>query len=132
MKYVAGILIVLTLLECQFELGEEDALAVSLKQLTATPKTFDEKLVKVRGFLVIETQPKHGPLVMLYLSQDDARDLVTKNAILVVPSAGMMRSQALDHKYVTVIGKFRAVPGLNGSYGPLIKDIRNFSLSSDE
>jgi hypothetical protein len=133
MKYVAALAVGFTLLSCQVGFGQKGPpTSVSFNRLIEKPENFNEELVRVHGFLVIEIQPRHAPLVILYLGQEDAKNPRTKNGILVIPSQEMMQSQErINRRYVSLTGTFRAARAPNGSYGPEIKDIRNFTLWSD-
>ena len=133
MKSAAALAVGFTLLGCQVGFGQKGPpIPVSLNRLIEQPQNFNEDLVSVHGFLVIEIQPRHAPLVILYLGQEDAKNPRTKNGILVIPSQEMMQSQErINRRYVSLTGSFRAARGPDGPYGPEIKDIRNFALWSD-
>jgi len=111
---------------------QDNPVSVILSDLIASPKKFDETVVKVQGVLVIENQPRHAPLVILYQGQEDARDHSTKNGILVIPNSKMIHGQEqINRRRVSVTGTFYAVQGPSGSYSPLIKSIRKCVLLPD-
>jgi hypothetical protein len=106
-------------------------LGLSLIQLMANPEKFDGKLVTVQGFLRIGQEPKHGIEAVLYLHEEDAKNLLG-NLVLVTSSDQMWRDrEKIDRMYVVLTGSFRAVPGANGAYLPVLKDIQICSGWSD-
>jgi len=132
MRYIATFVIAFALLACQIaSSGQRQPLPVSLSQLIESPQKFDEKRIEVQGFLVIWTQPRHPPFVVLYVDEKDAEDFSTKNGILVIPGQELLHSkERIDREYGTLVGSFRAVRGPHGSYGLQIRDIQKFNLSA--
>ena len=63
---------------------------MSLIQLIGNPEKFDQKVVEVTDFLVIEHQPRHAAQATLWLHEEDARNLLP-NGISVIPSESMLR-----------------------------------------
>jgi len=77
---------------------------VSLIQLIANPTAFDQKRVLVKGFVVLEFESQH-----LYLSEADAKHLVTRNSVwLDVSDALYARRAQFNRRYVLVEGTFNA------------------------
>jgi hypothetical protein len=102
---------------------------LSLIELMTSPERFDRKLVAVQGFLRIEQEEKHGVKAFLYLDEDAAKDLLTPNQILLIPSKQMLRDrEKIDRMYVAVTASFRAVPAANGAYIPVLKDIQSCTV----
>ncbi len=77
---------------------------VSLIQLIANPTAFDQKRILVKGFVVLEFESQH-----LYLSEADARHLVTRNSVwLDVSEAVYARRAEFNRRYILVEGTFNA------------------------
>jgi len=130
MKYIAVFAVGFILLSFQFIVCQTNPLSVTLTRLIASPRDFDKAVVRVEGFLVIENQPRHAPLAVLYQREEDTKERGTKNGILVIPDPEMIHNaSAISGKRVTLVGTFHAVPGPGGSYAPLIKDIKKCNLS---
>jgi hypothetical protein len=105
---------------------------ISLIQLIANPKKFDGKLVMVRGFLRLYQEKKHGVHAVLYVSQEDAKQLLP-NSILVLPSDQMVREkEGIDRKYVILTGLFRVVraAGEDLQTGGVIKEVQSCAVWS--
>ena len=94
-------------------LAQDRAKPVSLIQLIATPEKFDGKQVTVNGFLVIGEHPEFfGQQPVLYLNEEDSKNLLLGNSVWVVPSEQMRRDrEKIDHMYVTVTGTFQTAHG---------------------
>jgi len=107
---------------------------ISLVQLLASPQQFGGKAVMVQGFLRFYRQPKHGMNVFLYLHEEDAKNLLVSNAVLVIPSKQMLRDEEkLDRTYVHMTARFagvRAVEEKSPGAG-VLKDVHNCSVWSD-
>jgi hypothetical protein len=89
-------------------------LSPTIIQLLANPEKFDGKLVDIRGYLVIEHQPRHASQAAIWLHEEDARNILG-NEIGVVPSEQMLRDEEkINHVYVLLRGTFRAVPSDGG------------------
>ena len=130
MQYVTLSVIAMILSAGQIGIAQEKPIAVALKQVIENPREFDGKLVEVQGFLVVGIQPRHAPLVILYLCQEDAKRSVPKNGIIVIPNHEMMRRQEeISHNYVSLTGVVHAFRGGHGAYGGVIKEIQDFRLS---
>lgn len=120
----------LSVLVSQICYSEARPQGVTLIQLIEKPQEFSGRLLRVTGFLRIEAQPRHSPLFILYLSKEDAASHATNKGILVVPSRQMLQDQQqIDSKYVSLTGTFQAPPGPGGSYGRIIKNIKDFVWS---
>ena len=79
-------------------------LKVSLVQLIANPEKFDNRPVRVRGFMSMD---REGDL--LYLDQANAENVLSNNAIWVRRTEQMERERTkLNMRYVTIVGIFRA------------------------
>lgn len=90
--------------------AQERAKPVSLIQLVATPERFDGKLVMLQGFVKFDREPKHGVNVFLYLHEEDAKNRLVSNSILVIPSKEMLRDEeTLNGKYVHITARFQGV-----------------------
>ena len=113
-------------------LSQEKAVSVSFSQLIDHSSAFDGKVVEVRGYLKVHTQPRHAPVIVLYQGREDAADLLTKNQLLVIPSREMFESRAdLDRNDVRLVGKVRAVRSAYGSYAPVLREVQHFSLATE-
>jgi hypothetical protein len=108
--------------------------AISLVQLLASPHKFDGKAVMAEGFLRFHRQPKHGLNVFLYLHEEDAKNLLVSNAILVIPSKQMLRDEEkLDRTYVHMTARFAGVRTV-GEETPgtgVLKDVQDCTVWSD-
>jgi len=127
--YVGLIVVLLPLFICQFGFGQKKPVTVGLTLLHEEPQKFKDTLVEVQGFITFEFQPRHAPVVLLYPNQEGAKaPLATGNGTLVIPNQEMLRNhEKIDHRNVRLIGVFRAVPAIGGSYGTSINDIRDCS-----
>ena len=107
---------------------------ISLVQLLASPQQFDGKAVMVQGFLRFYRQPKHGLNVFLYLHEEDAKNLLDSNTVLVIPSKQMLRDEEkLDRTYVHMTARFAGVRAV-GEESPgagVLKDVQDCSVWSD-
>ena len=133
MKHFAVLIIGLSLLSSA-ALGQERPKPVSLIQLMANPEKFDGMLLMVQGFLRIEHEKKHGVHVNLYLHEEDAKNLLW-NETLVVPSDQMLKDEEkIDRKYVFLTGVFHTVHAAGNdslSSAGVFKDIRSCIPWSD-
>lgn len=107
---------------------------ISLIQLLASPQKFDGKAVMVQGFLRFYRQPKHGLNVFLYVHEEDAKNLLVSNAVLVIPSKQMLRDEEkLDRTYVRMTARFAGVRAV-GEESPgagVLKDVQDCTVWSD-
>jgi hypothetical protein len=110
--------------------GPGEPAPLSLVELTTRPKKYDRKLVTVQGFVHIESEKPHG-FVVAYLREDNAKDVLTSDSILIVPSKQMLRDRdQINGKYVVLTGSFRTTPSANGGYIPELKDIQSCTVRS--
>jgi hypothetical protein len=132
MKYLFHLFFACVLIACPFGLGQDQASPASVIELIANPEKFEGKLVSVQGFLRIGHEKHHGFEATLYLHQEDARNLLGSNMVLVIPSEQMLRDQEkIDRIYVVLTGVLRFVPSANGSHSAVIRDVRSCSAWSD-
>ena len=107
---------------------------ISLIQLLASPQKFDGKAVMVQGFLRFYRQPKHGLNVSLYVHEEDAKNLLVSNAVLVIPSKQMLRDEEkLDRTYVRMTARFAGVHAV-GEESPgagVLRDVQDCTVWSD-
>jgi hypothetical protein len=105
---------------------------VSLIELISNPEKFDGKVVTVQGFLVLDRR-RHDLLAhYLYLHREDADNLLTWNALVVVPSKQMLRDEEeIDRMYVRLTGTYRAERALGSLHAGTIKDIVSCTMWSD-
>lgn len=131
MRYLFCLAIGCTFLACA-GLGQDRTPTASIIELIANPERFDNKLVTVQGFLRIGLEKHHSTEAVLYLHQEDARNLLGSNMVLVIPSEQMLRDQEkIDRMYVVLAGVFHAVHAANGSYSAVLKDVRSCTAWSD-
>ena len=97
--------------------------SASVSRLFEAPRQFDKKLVRVQGFLAVETQPRHSPVFFLY-----ARGRNQGDSILVIANREMVKGkEQIDGKEVSLTGVFHAVP--TGDHPvPVLKDISEWSV----
>lgn len=77
---------------------------VSLILLIANPTAFDQKRVLVKGYVVLEFESQH-----MYLSEADAKHLITRNSVwLDVSEAVYAKRTEFNRRYVLVEGTFNA------------------------
>ena len=115
-------------------LGQDCPIPVSLIELIASPEKFDSKLVTVQGFLRIGHEKKHAAEAILYLHEEDAKNLLGSNSVLVLPSEQMLQDiEKIDREYVMLTGFFHVVRAVGDDlHTPgLIKDVRNCATWSD-
>jgi hypothetical protein len=125
-------LLTCSLLAATLSSAQDTALPVGLIELLANPEKLDGKLVTTLGFLVVEREPKHGVHVLLYLHQEDAKNLLASNAILVIPSEQMLRDEEkINRMYVRLTGSYHAVRAANSLYPGVIKEIQSCTAWSN-
>jgi hypothetical protein len=108
--------------------GPGEPAPLSLVELITNPKKYERKLVTVQGFVHIESEKPHG-FVVAYLREDDAKDVLTSNSILIVPSKQMLQDrEKINGQYVFLTGSFRTTPSANGGYIPELKDIQSCTV----
>lgn len=77
---------------------------VSLVQLIATPREFDQKRVIVEGYVVLRFEGQ-----AIYLSEADAKDTITRNGLWLEVSDATYANRARFHKrWALVEGTFNA------------------------
>ncbi len=134
MRWLVAACLVCVLFGCIPATSQTRPTITSLVQLLASPKTFDGKVVMVQGFLRFYRQPKHGLNVFLYLYEEDAKNLLTSNAVLVIPSKQMLRDEEkLDRTYVHMTARFAGVRAV-GEEAPVagvLKDVQDCTVWSD-
>ena len=119
-------IVILSVFLCYYALDNEAAAAgptnVSLIQLVANPDKFHGKLVRVRGFLVVEAE--HSAI---FMSPDDAEMQILANAIsLGGELAGVEGSEEAygSGRWMLVEGIFKAnEQGTGTQYGGLIDNL---------
>ncbi len=110
--------------------GQDGAKHANLIELMANPRKFDGTLVTVHGYLVMSESGHDISASFLYLYKEDADNLLD-NAILVVPSKDMQSNKdKINRTYVTLTGRFHAVPAGQGS-ATSIKEIVSCTVWSD-
>ena len=78
-------------------------------ELIANPEKYDNKTVTVLGYLSFFHEKHRVIAAFLYLHEEDAKNLLP-NEIVVVPSEQMLQDEEkIDRKYVILTGRFRAV-----------------------
>jgi hypothetical protein len=89
--------------------GVED---VSMIQLIANPQAYDNKRVRITGYLHLEFEGD-----VIYLHREDFDYVLTKNALWVNIPKDMTKEQmkAVNNLYVICTGRFRA--GMHGHMG---------------
>ncbi len=99
---------------------------ISLIRLIQVPEQYHGKQVRVVGYAVVEFERK-----ALYISADDARNALTKNAVwLNFPLTDANRK--LSGKYVLVEGTFdKDNKGHLKLYSGSLKDVTRFELWSE-
>jgi hypothetical protein len=106
--------------------AQKTPLQASLIELLANPDKFDGKLVATMGYLVVGHEPKHCVHVLLYLHQEDAKNLLASNGILAIQSEQMLRDEGKTNRmYVRITGTYRAVRAANALHPGEIKDIQS-------
>lgn len=134
MKRLTSFAIVLTLLSA-ITYGQSRPRPASVVALIASPEKFDGKLINVQGFLQYYQEKPHSPnRVFLFLHQEDAKNGLMSNVVVVVPSPEMIRQkERLDREYVTITGMFQAEHAAVGepTQGGTIKDIQRCEVWSN-
>jgi len=96
------------------------AIDVSLIQLIANPKDYDGKIVRVTGFLSLETEGN-----AIWLHQDDYRYAVCKNGLWIdVTDEIVKKATEFDQKYVILQGTFNAKAKRGGGIPPVVAGCR--------
>jgi hypothetical protein len=127
-RSVLGCLLFLYLLAS----AQDQSIRAGLIEVLANPENFNGKMVIVQGFLRIDHEPLHEVRAILYIHQEDARNLLASNAVLVLPSAQMLKDEEkINDMYVTLIGIVRTVQAGNGGYIATIKDVHGCTRWSD-
>jgi hypothetical protein len=134
-KYFLGFPLACLLLAVPIGLAQQQrAGLISLIQLIASPEKFDGKLVTVQGLLRIGEHPEFfGQQPMLYLHDEDAKNLLFANAVWLTPTDEMRRDrEKLDRMYVEVTGLFGASHSGDNYFTPgTISQIRACIVRSD-
>ena len=134
MRWLVAASLVGVLFGCIPATSQTRPTTISLVQLLASPQKFDGNTVMVQGFLRFYQQPKHGLNVFLYLHEEDAKNLLVSNGVLVIPSKQMLRDEEkLDRTYVHMTARFagvRAVGEESPSAG-VLKDVQDCTVWSD-
>jgi hypothetical protein len=132
MKYAATLVLVLIFFAQASSNAQDRAAVISVVGLLGNPEKFDAKLVMVQGFLQIEDQPRHRLQTSLYLHEEDAKNLLGSNAILVIPSEQMLRDkEKIDRMYVILTGTVHVVRATNDAETVVLKEIRNCRVWSN-
>ena len=98
---------------------------VSLIQIIANPTAFDQKKVALKGYVVMAFEHQ-----ALYLSEADAKYVITKNGLWLDVSDAIYANRARFHqRYVLVEGTFNARLRCHLSlFTGRIENIRRFDL----
>jgi hypothetical protein len=106
----------------------QQPVTVSIIQLIANPKEYDEKYVRVIGFARIAFE-SNG----LYLHQDDYKYGITKNALwLEIAKGGRREYLQYDRKYILLEGTFDAKgTGHRGLYSGAISSIKRIEMQAE-
>jgi hypothetical protein len=111
--------------------GQDRPRPTTLIELLANPSKFDGSTVTVRGYFVSVGSEHDISAYFLYLSREDAENLLG-DAVVVVPTEQMRRDkEKLDRMFVMLTGRFRAVPTADKSFIPTVKDIVSCTVWSD-
>lgn len=119
---------------CPIDLAQDHPHPTSLIHVLAAPEKFDGRIVTVVGYLSsIGDHPEFvGQQPILYIHEEDAKNLLMGNSVLVQPSPSMIReSEKINLMYITITGMFRA-SRLGGDYeGGTISDVEAYSVWSN-
>ena len=98
---------------------------VSLIQIIANPAAFDQKRVGLKGYVILEFEHQ-----ALYLSEADAKHVITKNGLwLDVSDAIYANRERFHRRYVLVEGTFNArLRGHLSLFTGRIENISRFDL----
>lgn len=92
--------------------------------LIAAPEKYNNKKIRTRGYVSLEFEN-----TALYLSEDDAKRYVPKNALWL--AAEVMNRHELHGRYAVVEGVFDATKrGHLGQFSGTIRDVVRFEVSS--
>jgi hypothetical protein len=130
----AGLLLVLVAAGCRPTGGIEPATAseeqapvdCSIVRLLATPEKYHDRLVGTYGYALVEFENW-----ALYLSESDARNGITANAIWLHSFADSFKEAPKSHsgKYVFIEGVFNAEhPGHAGLFSGSLEQIRRIAV----
>jgi hypothetical protein len=98
--------------------GQDRPKPTTLIELLANPEKFDGSTVTVRGYFMAVGGEHDISAYFLYLSREDAENLLG-DAVVVVPTEQMRRDkEKLDRMFVMLSGRFRAVPTADKSFVP--------------
>jgi hypothetical protein len=104
MKHLLRVVLGLSLLASASGTDQNQAIPASLIQLIAAPENFDGKLVLVQGFFACCWEG-----AVLWVHEEDSKNLLASNAIWIDPSEEMERDQEkLNRMYVRLEGVFHA------------------------
>lgn len=96
----------------------------SLIEVIANPNSFDEKVITVSGFLILD-KSKEG---VLFISETDYKFNINKNGLLIHFRRDFLDKNIIDFdkKYVTISGYFNQYnKGFGAVCSGLIYDVRN-------
>lgn len=111
--------------------GQARPLPVNFIQLISAPEKFDDKIVAVRGYLVVAGRPNDIVAFILFLSREDAQNNLG-NSIVVTSNDQMIKDkEKIDGMYVTLVGRVRVVRAADDSETAVIKDVVTCTVWSD-
>ncbi len=106
-------------------MAKSEAIDVSIIQLIAAPAQYNEKYVRVVGFLNLEYQKD-----AIYLHKEDLFRGITRNGLWVIANKKMYRGQEkYSRQYVVLEGTFRvANKGHNNLWSGAIENIEHIEV----
>lgn len=133
-RLAAGLLLVLVAAGCRTTSGIEPVKAseeqapvdCSMVRLLATPEKYHDRLVRTYGYVLVEFENW-----ALYLSENDARNGITTNAIWLHSLGDSFKENPKSYsgKYVFIEGVFNAEhPGHAGLFSGSLEQIRRIAV----
>jgi hypothetical protein len=98
---------------------------VDFDRLFDTPEKFDGKLVRVRGFMKVEINPRDVSIILLYPSKKQAVENPGQHCILIgLENSRIGGMDAFKSGWVEITARFVSVPAGRGGHIPALAEIQ--------
>ncbi len=110
LKFLHGAAAFLMIVGCLTAYTQAPPALVSFDRLVDAPLKFDGKLVRVRGFVYVETHPHDVGIIALYPSQEQAAHPTRNLGIFINFKDPRIGRESIRTGWAEITGRFRAVP----------------------
>jgi hypothetical protein len=106
---------------------------VDFDRLFDTPEKFDGKLVRVRGFMKVEINPRDVSIILLYPSKKQALEDPENRCISIsLQESRIGGLDAFKSGWVEITARFVSVPAGRGGYIPVLTKIQKLEELSED